>query len=124
MGYCDWDGEPAYYSRGKAWVFRRDRSFVKGKWFTKGKWVETGEGKWVEPNGHSVGKEARVMSEEAFRRYFGELPPLPEAAVLRETDGSRDAESELHDRLSALYARAFEESSPEFKKLWSDLDKE
>jgi hypothetical protein len=115
MGYGSWDGEPTYYSRGKAWVFRRDKSF-KGKWFRKGKWIEC--------NGYSVGKEARVMSEKAFRRYFGELPPLPEAAVLRETDGTQDAESELHDRLSALYARAFEESSPEFKKLWSDLGKE
>jgi hypothetical protein len=124
MGYGSWDGEPTYYSRGKAWVFRRDRSFVKGKWFRKDRWVETGKGKWVECNGYEVAHEARVMSEEAFRRAFGRLPPLPEVARLRETDGTQDAASEMHDKLRTLYARAFEESSPEFKELWSDLGKE
>ena len=98
--YCNWDNEPAFYSRGKAWVFRN--------------------GVWVETNGASVGMEASPMSEEAFRRYFGSVPRPPMIAFQRAWDCSKDWESELHDRLRALYARKFEESSPEFKVLWGD----
>jgi hypothetical protein len=47
---------------------------------------------------------------------------VPEVALLRETDGTQDADSELHDKLRARYDRAFEESSPEFKALFSSLD--
>jgi hypothetical protein len=56
-GYCSWDGEPAFYTFGKAWVFR--------------------SGKWVEANSWSVGHEARAMTKEAFEKKFGQLPPPP-----------------------------------------------
>jgi hypothetical protein len=102
--YCNWDTEPAFYSRGKAWVFR--------------------DGKWVETNGASVGMEARPMSEEAFSRKFGALPTPPMIAFQRAWDSSKDCESELHDQLRAFYNPAFEESSSEFKALWGDCGNE
>jgi hypothetical protein len=48
--YCAWDGEPAIYRFGKAFVHR--------------------DGFWHEASSLDVGMEARVLTVEQFRRLF------------------------------------------------------
>jgi hypothetical protein len=69
FGYCDWDGEPAIWSPGEAWVFRK--------------------GNWVRVNSAVVGHSARPMAEADFRRMFGNLPPPPKTALKSGDDASK-----------------------------------
>ena len=57
FGYSSWDGEPAFYSPGEAYVYRN--------------------GKWIRANSAVIGFEARPMSEAEFEKAFGRLPLPP-----------------------------------------------
>jgi hypothetical protein len=60
MEFADWEDTPVVVSPGEAWAFVN--------------------GAWARRDSTEMSAKARVVSEERFKRLFGELPPLPTTA--------------------------------------------
>ena len=73
--FGNWEGRPSVCNdRGRAFAV-----------------LEPG-GPWVEVDGNDVAYTSRLMSEEAQRRRFGPLPPIP-AALRPATEASHEPPS-------------------------------
>jgi hypothetical protein len=61
------DGDAVVWGPGEAWV--------------------CSDGKWSRGNSSEVGMDARLLSRNAFRAKFGDLPPLPETSFPHHRSG-------------------------------------